>query len=94
MLPQTRFSLIGSTRRHLLHQRRQVAYVGRKNPCLGIRRETINSWERRAPLAPSHVKKITKQGIRVLIQPSNRRVYPIEVGGGLPIFKKRVFQID
>ena len=63
--------------------RRNVAYAaGGRNqqPCLGIRRETINAWERRAPLAPTHVKRLTKQGIRVLIQPSNRRAYPIQVG--------------
>ncbi|TMS38063.1 hypothetical protein L596_004871 [Steinernema carpocapsae] len=52
-------------------------YVGRGNPCLGIRRETINAWERRAPLAPLHVKKLTKKGVKVLIQPSNRRAFPI-----------------
>lgn len=81
----SRSRLIQSHRPLALSQR-LVAYVGRKNPCLGIRRETINSWERRAPLAPSHVKKLIKQGIKVLIQPSNRRVYPIEVS----FFKYRI----
>ncbi|PIO65528.1 alanine dehydrogenase/PNT domain protein [Teladorsagia circumcincta] len=37
-------------------------YVGRGKPTLGIRRETINAWERRAPLAPTHVKKLTRAG--------------------------------
>ncbi|KAI6221387.1 Alanine dehydrogenase PNT and Saccharopine dehydrogenase domain containing protein [Aphelenchoides fujianensis] len=46
--------------------------------CLGIRRETINAWERRAPLTPEHVKQLTKAGIRVLIQPSNRRAFPLQ----------------
>lgn len=55
-----------------------VAYAGRGQPCLGIRRETINAWERRAPLAPGHVKKLTKSGVKVLVQPSNRRAYPIQ----------------
>lgn len=55
-----------------------VAYAGRGQPCLGIRRETINAWERRAPLAPGHVKKLSKGGVRVLIQPSNRRAFPIQ----------------
>lgn len=50
------------------------------SPCLAIRRETINAWERRAPLAPIHVKRLVRQGVRVLIQPSNRRAYPIQVG--------------
>lgn len=55
-----------------------VTYAGRNPPCLAIRRETVNPWERRAPLAPTHVKKLTKKGIRVLIQPSNRRAFPIQ----------------
>lgn len=46
---------------------------------MAIRRETINAWERRAPLAPAHVKKLVKMGVRVLIQPSNRRAFPIQV---------------
>ncbi|XP_015208011.1 alpha-aminoadipic semialdehyde synthase, mitochondrial [Lepisosteus oculatus] len=40
---------------------------------LAIRREDINVWERRAPLAPKHVKEITNAGYKVLVQPSNRR---------------------
>lgn len=28
--------------------------------CIAIRRESINVWERRAPLAPLHVKELTK----------------------------------
>ena len=57
---------------------RNISYVGRGTPCLGIRRETINAWERRAPLAPGHVKKLTRNGVKVLIQPSNRRAFPIQ----------------
>lgn len=53
-------------------------YVGKGVPTLGIRRETINAWERRAPIAPVHVKKLSRKGVRVLIQPSNRRAYPIQ----------------
>ncbi|VDO37093.1 unnamed protein product [Haemonchus placei] len=53
-------------------------YVGKGKPTLGIRRETINAWERRAPLAPAHVKKLTRAGVNVLVQPSNRRAYPIQ----------------
>ncbi|KAJ1350331.1 hypothetical protein KIN20_006098 [Parelaphostrongylus tenuis] len=53
-------------------------YVGKGRPTLGIRRETINAWERRAPLAPAHVKKLTRSGVNVLIQPSNRRAHPIQ----------------
>lgn len=47
-------------------------------PILAIRREDASIWERRAPLAPHHVEKLIKKGARVLIQPSNRRAYPIQ----------------
>ncbi|KAM8973809.1 alpha-aminoadipic semialdehyde synthase, mitochondrial [Pelodytes ibericus] len=40
---------------------------------LAIRREDINVWERRAPLAPKHVKELTNLGYKVLVQASNRR---------------------
>ncbi|CAH8616588.1 unnamed protein product [Dicrocoelium dendriticum] len=44
-------------------------------PVLGIKRETINPWEQRTPLIPNHVERLVKEGIRVLIQPSNRRCF-------------------
>uniref|UniRef100_A0A8C4IV44 Alpha-aminoadipic semialdehyde synthase, mitochondrial n=1 Tax=Dromaius novaehollandiae TaxID=8790 RepID=A0A8C4IV44_DRONO len=40
---------------------------------LAIRREDVSAWERRAPLAPKHVKELTQMGYKVLVQPSNRR---------------------
>nr|XP_056702670.1 alpha-aminoadipic semialdehyde synthase, mitochondrial [Euleptes europaea] len=40
---------------------------------LAIRREDVNAWERRAPLAPRHVKALASLGYKVLVQPSNRR---------------------
>lgn len=40
---------------------------------MAIRREDINPWERRAPLAPRHVRELTHAGVKVLVQPSNRR---------------------
>uniref|UniRef100_F6S3L1 Alpha-aminoadipic semialdehyde synthase, mitochondrial n=1 Tax=Monodelphis domestica TaxID=13616 RepID=F6S3L1_MONDO len=40
---------------------------------LALRREDVNAWERRAPLAPKHIKGITNLGYKVLVQPSNRR---------------------
>lgn len=40
---------------------------------MALRREDVNAWERRAPLAPRHIKGITQLGYKVLIQPSNRR---------------------
>ncbi|NWU95562.1 AASS protein, partial [Upupa epops] len=42
---------------------------------LAIRREDVNAWERRAPLAPKHVKELTQMGHKVLVQPSNRRAF-------------------
>lgn len=40
---------------------------------VAIRREDINPWERRAPLAPRHVRELTNAEVKVLVQPSNRR---------------------
>ncbi|XP_070827469.1 alpha-aminoadipic semialdehyde synthase, mitochondrial [Chaetodon trifascialis] len=40
---------------------------------VAIRREDINPWERRAPLAPRHIRELTNAGVKVLVQPSNRR---------------------
>uniref|UniRef100_A0A8C5BY53 Aminoadipate-semialdehyde synthase n=1 Tax=Gadus morhua TaxID=8049 RepID=A0A8C5BY53_GADMO len=40
---------------------------------VAIRREDLNPWERRAPLAPRHVKELTAAGHTVLVQPSNGR---------------------
>ncbi|XP_035012716.2 alpha-aminoadipic semialdehyde synthase, mitochondrial isoform X2 [Hippoglossus stenolepis] len=40
---------------------------------MAIRREDINPWERRAPLAPRHVKELTNAGVKVLVQPCNSR---------------------
>ncbi|XP_065176515.1 alpha-aminoadipic semialdehyde synthase, mitochondrial-like [Sycon ciliatum] len=44
-------------------------------PCIGIRREESSVWERRAPLAPHHVRTLTRDGFQVVIQPSTRRAY-------------------
>ncbi|KAL8221233.1 UNVERIFIED_CONTAM: hypothetical protein K2H54_061835, partial [Gekko kuhli] len=37
------------------------------------KREDVNAWERRAPLAPRHIKALASLGYKVLVQPSNRR---------------------
>jgi saccharopine dehydrogenase (NAD+, L-lysine forming) len=43
---------------------------------LGIRRETKNRWERRAPLTPQHVEELVReQGRTVAVQPSELRVF-------------------
>lgn len=46
---------------------------------LAIRREDNSVWERRAPLAPSHVKQLVDGGVKVIVQQSNRRAYPMQV---------------
>ena len=45
------------------------------HPCIGVRREDKNRWERRAPLSPAHVTDLVKRGITVIVQPSNLRTY-------------------
>ena len=45
---------------------------------LYFNREDQSVWERRAPLAPSHVRKLVRKGIKVIVQPSNRRAYPMQ----------------
>lgn len=40
----------------------------------------VCSLQRRAPFAPQHVKRLSKKGVSVLVQPSNRRAYPMQVG--------------
>lgn len=47
-------------------------------PSIGIRIEDKNEWERRVPLTPKHVRKITEQGIRVVVQPSAIRAFTDE----------------
>lgn len=43
---------------------------------LGIRRETKNRWERRAPLTPAAVQELVRRhGISVTVQPSERRAF-------------------
>ena len=46
---------------------------------MAIRREDQSLWERRAPLGPQHVRKLIKEGVKVIVQPSNRRAYPMQV---------------
>ncbi|KAJ2609943.1 hypothetical protein H4S08_003829, partial [Coemansia sp. RSA 1365] len=43
---------------------------------IGIRREDKNRWERRVALTPAHVRRLIKEtGARVLVQPSNTRIF-------------------
>ncbi|XP_064633464.1 alpha-aminoadipic semialdehyde synthase, mitochondrial-like isoform X3 [Lineus longissimus] len=59
--------------RSALFQSYRCASSGQK--VMAIRREDHNVWEGRAPLAPSHVKQLVKAGVKVLVQPNNRRAY-------------------
>ncbi|KAJ1915090.1 hypothetical protein IWQ60_008570 [Tieghemiomyces parasiticus] len=44
---------------------------------IGIRREDKNRWERRVALIPDDVSKLIREtGVRVLVQPSNNRIFP------------------
>ncbi|XP_052756127.1 alpha-aminoadipic semialdehyde synthase, mitochondrial isoform X1 [Galleria mellonella] len=45
---------------------------------IAIRREDQSVWERRAPFSPSNVSKLVRQGVTVIVQPSNRRAYPMQ----------------
>lgn len=46
---------------------------------VGIRREDINRWERRAPLVPIDVKELTVRfPLKFIVQPSTIRVFPDE----------------
>ena len=45
---------------------------------IAIRREDQSVWERRAPLAPNHVRQLVqKDQFKVIVQPSNRRAFQI-----------------
>ncbi|RKP34903.1 Saccharopine dehydrogenase-domain-containing protein, partial [Dimargaris cristalligena] len=44
---------------------------------IGIRREDKNLWERRVALIPDDIEKlIAETGVKVIVQPSNNRIYP------------------
>ncbi|MEM8962430.1 MAG: hypothetical protein AAGD38_13185 [Acidobacteriota bacterium] len=42
---------------------------------LAIRREDKNRWERRTPLVPADVRRLVDEGLRVLVEPSDLRIY-------------------
>jgi len=43
--------------------------------CIGILREVKNKWERRVALSPSVVRSLTDKGVKVIVQPSDLRIY-------------------
>lgn len=49
-----------------------------KGKIIAIRREDQSVWERRAALAPANVRRLVRSGVKVIIQPSNRRAYPVQ----------------
>lgn len=49
-----------------------------KGKVIALRREDQSVWERRASLAPVNVRKLTRAGVKVIVQPSNRRAYPTQ----------------
>jgi len=61
-----------------------AASAAKKPVTVAILRETYDRWERRAPLTPSHVQQlvfghphaIPEAPVRVLVQPSARRIFP------------------
>jgi len=69
-LPKT-FSKCLSTTKGLTGEKTTIT----SSKIVGIRREDINVWERRSPIAPQHVKDLKDNGIDVLVQPSTRRAY-------------------
>lgn len=56
----------------------QVRCVSER-PVIAVRRETVNVWERRAPLSPQQIRKLVMSGVKVIVQPSNRRAYSMKV---------------
>ncbi|XP_063534757.1 alpha-aminoadipic semialdehyde synthase, mitochondrial isoform X2 [Cydia strobilella] len=59
---------------------RQMAYYSTAKPrkVIAIRREDQSVWERRAPFAPLNVNRFVRNGVKVIVQPSNRRAYPMQ----------------
>jgi hypothetical protein len=46
---------------------------------LAVRREDYTVWERRAPLSPGHASQLVKDGVKVIVQPSQRRAFSTRV---------------
>ena len=51
------------------------------NGIVGILAESVNKWERRAPLTPSHCARLLHGGrnktgvVRIIVQPSTKRIH-------------------
>lgn len=47
------------------------------NGVVGVLSETVNKWERRTPLTPSHCARLLHRGVsRIIVQPSTKRIHP------------------
>lgn len=64
--------------RNLLSLQRRNFTSEKAERVMAIRREDINVWERRSPIAPSHVAELVHNGVKVLVQPSTRRAYTMD----------------
>lgn len=54
-------------------------FLNQTSRVIAIRREDQSVWERRAPFSPNNVKRLVKNNVKVIVQPSNRRAYPMQV---------------
>ncbi|XP_077981815.1 alpha-aminoadipic semialdehyde synthase, mitochondrial-like [Glandiceps talaboti] len=61
-----------------IHADRSFSRKPQRPLVIALRREDGTPWERRAAIGPKHVQEITSHGIKVLVQPSNRRAYPMQ----------------
>ncbi|PSN46751.1 Alpha-aminoadipic semialdehyde synthase [Blattella germanica] len=57
---------------------RKLKHTSVQGKVIAIRREDQSVWERRAPLAPANVRHLARAGVKVIVQPSNRRAYPMQ----------------
>ena len=42
---------------------------------VGVVREAYSKWERRAPLTPDHVARLTRSGVATFVQPCSKRIF-------------------
>ncbi|GLH05076.1 Alpha-aminoadipic semialdehyde synthase, mitochondrial [Gryllus bimaculatus] len=62
----------------VIWQNSRLKHSSVRGKVIAIRREDQSVWERRAPLAPTNVRRLTRAGVKVIVQPSNRRAYPMQ----------------
>ncbi|KAJ8667132.1 hypothetical protein QAD02_008794 [Eretmocerus hayati] len=78
--PQPSFHTASSARFFGIKERELLRkYESRlRGRVIAIRREDQSVWERRAALAPANVRRLVRAGVKVIVQPSNRRAYPAQ----------------